>query len=106
MNNSSLFSVFGVTDISVYCGLIFFGMLYTPVSLLLSIFTTLLSRKNEYEADAYSLEMTENKDALVSMLKGLAANNLSHLTPHPITVFLSYSHPPVMDRIAAINNKI
>jgi len=41
---------------------------------------------------------------LISMLKGLAANNLSHLTPHPLMVFLSYSHPPVMDRIAAVNN--
>ncbi len=106
MYNSSLFNVFGVTNISVYCGLIFFGMLYTPVSLILSIFTTLLSRKNEYEADAYALEVTGDKDALISMLKGLAANNLSHLTPHPFTVFLSYSHPPVIDRITAINNQI
>ncbi|MBT7519958.1 MAG: M48 family metalloprotease, partial [Candidatus Marinimicrobia bacterium] len=55
--------------------------------------------------DAYSLEHTQNKEALISMLKGLAANNLSHLTPHPLMVFLSYSHPPVMDRIAAVNNR-
>ena len=39
---------------------------------------------------------------VISMLKGLAANNLSHLTPHPLTVFLSYSHPPVTKRIEAI----
>jgi STE24 endopeptidase len=102
MNDPALFAVFGVETVSVYGGLIFFGMLYSPVSLLTSIFTTALSRKNEFEADAYSLEHTQNKDALISMLKGLAANNLSHLTPHPLMVFLSYSHPPVMDRIAAV----
>lgn len=103
MNDSALFNVFGVSTISVYGGLVFFGMLYAPVSLILSIFTTALSRKNEYEADEYSLETTQNKDALINMLKGLSANNLSHLTPHPLIVFLSYSHPPVMDRISAVN---
>ena len=105
MNDPALFSVFGVETVSVYGGLIFFGMLYAPVSLLTSIFSTAMSRKNEFEADAYSLEHTQNKEALISMLKGLAANNLSHLTPHPLMVFLSYSHPPVMDRIAAVNNR-
>ena len=105
MNDPALFSVFGVETVSVYGGLIFFGMLYAPVSLLTSIFTTAMSRKNEFEADAYSLEHTQNKEALISMLKGLAANNLSHLTPHPFMVFLSYSHPPVMDRIEAVNNR-
>ncbi|MBT3500828.1 MAG: M48 family metallopeptidase [Candidatus Marinimicrobia bacterium] len=103
MNDSALFSVFGVQSVSVYGGLIFFGMLYSPVNLLTSVFTTAMSRKNEYEADAFSLEHTQNKDALINMLKGLAANNLSHLTPHKMMVFLSYSHPPVIDRIAAVN---
>ena len=99
---SFFFDVFGVGQISVYCGLVFFVMLYSPVSLVTSICTTALSRKNEFEADAYALETTEKPEPLVSMLKGLAASNLSHLTPHPMMVFLSYSHPPVSDRIAAV----
>ena len=97
-----LFKVFGVEKTSSYCGLIFFGMLYSPVSLLTSIFTTAMSRKNEFEADAYALETTKKEEPLVSMLKGLAASNLSHLTPHPLMVFLSYSHPPVSERIKAL----
>ena len=97
-----LFKVFGVEKTSSYCGLIFFGMLYSPVSLLTSIFTTAMSRKNEFEADAYALETTKKEEPLVSMLKGLAASNLSHLTPHPLMVFLSYSHPPVSERIKAV----
>ena len=103
MSDSALFAVFGVSQVSVHAGLIFFAMLFTPVNLLTSIFTTALSRRNEFQADDYALETTRNYEALVSMLKGLAASNLSHLTPHPFTVFLSYSHPPVLQRIAAVS---
>ena len=103
MGDSALFSVFGVGQISVHGGMIFFAMLFAPVNLVMSILTTALSRRNEFQADNYALETTGNQEALVSMLKGLAASNLSHLTPHPFTVFLSYSHPPVLQRIAAIS---
>jgi len=102
MKDAALFAVFGVSDISVYGGLVFFAMLYAPVNMITSLLTTAVSRKNEFEADAFSLETTENPQALVNMLKGLAANNLAHLTPHPLKVFLSYSHPPVKERIAAV----
>jgi STE24 endopeptidase len=105
MKDAALFAVFGVSDISVYGGLVFFAMLYAPVSMITSLFTTAISRKNEFEADTYSLETTENPQALVNMLKGLAADNLAHLTPHPLKVFLSYSHPPVTARIAAVTQK-
>ena len=103
MNDISLFQVFGVSQLSVHAGLVFFSMLYAPVSMFTSIVTTAISRKNEYEADKYSYDTTNNSEALVSMLIGLSANNLSHLTPHPLKVFLSYSHPPVVDRIKAVN---
>ena len=103
MNDISLFKVFGVSQLSVHAGIVFFSMLYAPVSMFTSIVTTAISRKNEYEADKYSYDTTNNSEALVSMLIGLSANNLSHLTPHPLKVFLSYSHPPVVDRIKAVN---
>ena len=103
MNDISLFQVFGVSQLSVHAGIVFFSMLYAPVSMFTSIVTTAISRKNEYEADKYSYDTTNNREALVSMLIGLSANNLSHLTPHPLKVFLSYSHPPVVDRSKAVN---
>ena len=102
MNDLGLFSVFGVDELSVHAGLIFFSMLYAPVSMVTSIISSIISRQNEFSADKYSYETTNNKEALISMLIGLAANNLSHLTPHPFKVFLTYSHPPVLDRIEAI----
>ena len=102
MNDLDLFGIFGVGDLSVHAGLIFFSMLYAPVSMVTSIISSIISRKNEFSADKYSYETTNNKEALISMLIGLAANNLAHLTPHPFKVFLTYSHPPVLDRIEAI----
>jgi STE24 endopeptidase len=106
MNDISLFHVFGVNQLSVHAGIVFFSMLYAPVSMLTSIVTTAISRKNEFEADKYSLETTNDSQALIIMLIGLSANNLSHLTPHPMKVFLSYSHPPVIDRIKAVNQRL
>ena len=106
LGDRALCSVFGVQEVSVYCSLLFFGMLYSPVSIFTSIITSALSRKNEFEADAYALETTQNPAPLISMLKGLAASNLSHLTPHPLMVFLSYSHPPVIDRVAAVRARL
>ena len=105
LNNRDLFGAFFMENISVYAGLIFFGMLYAPIELLLGIVMQVVSRKNEFEADAYAVETYGNPSAMVDSLKKLSVNNLSNLTPHPLNVFLNYSHPPVMARITAIRNK-
>jgi STE24 endopeptidase len=39
---------------------------------------------------------------MINALKTLSVSHLSNLTPHPFYVFLNYSHPPVMARIAAL----
>ena len=102
MRNEGLFAAFGVPETSVYLSLIFFGLLYTPISKVISIFMTMLSRKNEFEADAYAADVTGEPETMVTALKKLSKDNLSNLTPHPFYVFLNYSHPPVPERIAAL----
>lgn len=102
LKEQALFDAFYMENMSVYAGLIFFGMLYAPIEMLLSIFMQMSSRKHEYEADAYAVETTGNKQDMVSTLKKLSRDNLSNLTPHPWYVFLNYSHPPVLERIKAI----
>ena len=87
---------------SVYAGLIFFSLLYAPIELLLSIMFNMLSRKHEFEADEYSAQTLKNTSHMISGLKNLTVKNLGNLTPHPLPVFLSYSHPPVLDRISAL----
>jgi len=62
----------------------------------------LWSRKHEFEADHYAKVHQGTADHLISALKKLSAKNLSNLTPHPLLVFLEYSHPPVLQRIDAL----
>lgn len=102
IGHPGLFDAFYMEQPSIYAGLVFFGLLYAPVELLLSLFLNRWMRKHEFEADAYAVETLERPLAMASALKRLSADNLSNLTPHPFYVFLSYSHPPVLERVMAI----
>ena len=102
ISHAGLFEAFYMDQISIYAGLIFFGMLYSPIEIILSIFMNIFSRKNEYEADRYASETTKDSQSMIEALKKLSVHNLSNLTPHPFYVFLNYSHPPVLERIRAI----
>ncbi len=83
---------------SFHVGVIAFGIIFSPISTLIGIGMSMLSRKNEFEADAYARD-TYDGAALASGLKKLTAENLSNLMPHPYVVFVSYSHPPVLQRL-------
>lgn len=102
LNNKELFSAFYVETKSVYAGLVFFTMLYSPISTLIGIGMNIFARKNEYEADDYAATTTGKPESMIATLKKLSADNLSNLTPHPLYVFLNYSHPTAMQRIMAI----
>ena len=104
IDNRGLFDAFQMEAISVYAGLVFFSILYSPIELVLSIVMNIVSRKHEYEADAFATETTESAESLILALKNLSVFNLGHLTPHRLTVILNYSHPPVLQRIAALRH--
>jgi STE24 endopeptidase len=102
LTSQTLYQAFYMDQASIYTGLLFFGLLYSPIELLLSIGMLAWSRKNEYEADRYAAETACNPQSMIAALKKLSAHNLSNLSPHPLYVFLSYSHPPLLQRIKAI----
>ena len=102
LEQEGLFAAFYVGEPSVHAGLFFFSLLYTPVELVLSVVAHVFSRKHEFEADRFAAETAGGGAPLVSALKKLSADNLSNLTPHPLDVFLHYSHPPVLRRIDAL----
>jgi STE24 endopeptidase len=104
LSYQGLFDAFYLEHASVYAGLIFFGMLYSPLDFFIGILSQMRSRKNEYQADRFSVETTRNPSAMKDALKKLAVHNLSNLVPHPFYVFLNYSHPPVLKRVEAIEN--
>lgn len=92
--------------LSTYASLVFFAFIYSPLNTLISIFFNYLSRIHEFEADRYAAETTGRSDMLIKGLKKLSKENLSNLTPHPLMVFFSYSHPPVLSRIRTLNGMV
>jgi STE24 endopeptidase len=102
LDNPGLFAAFGMEHFSTYAGLIFFGFLYTPISTLVALGFNAFSRRNEYQADGFAARTGANGEALISALKKLSVSNLANLTPHPFNVFLNYSHPPILARIATL----
>jgi len=103
INNPLLSQALGASNGSFYMGLLAFGLLFSPVNLVLSLFTNYISRRNEYAADRFAGE-NYNPDSLISALKRLSVNNLSNLMPHPLFVFFHYSHPPLLSRIKSLKN--
>ncbi|MBI2441812.1 MAG: M48 family metallopeptidase [Lentisphaerae bacterium] len=102
IGSPALFQAFGLARPSVYAGIVFFGLLYTPIDLTVSIFSNWVSRSFEYEADAFAVATAGNPESMIAALKKLSADNLVNLTPHPLKVVCDYSHPPVLQRIATI----
>ena len=99
LGNQELSAAFSMDETSIYSSLVFFGFLYAPINLLVSVMFNFFSRRNEFEADRYGALTTGAPELLISSLKKLSQANLSNLTPHPLMVFLHYSHPPVLSRI-------
>jgi len=84
-----------------------FGLLSGLVTFWFSPVLNLVSRRHEYEADAFASEMVGGPQPMVAALRRLAQKNLSNLTPHPLYSGFHYSHPTTVEReralLAAVN---
>ena len=77
-------------------------LLVTPVfSFFVSPLFALLSRRHEFEADAYACQQASGSDLAAALLK-LHEDNAATLTPDPVYVRFYYSHPPASERLAAL----
>lgn len=92
----------GAAQPSFHINLIAFGLLFSPLSTLTGIGMNALSRKNEYQADEYAAT-TFKATPMQEALKKLSRDNLSDLEPHPLYVKIHYSHPPVLQRLEALD---
>jgi STE24 endopeptidase len=79
-----------------------FGLLSGLVTFWFSPLMNGLSRKHEYEADAFAREAVGGPAAMVGALRKLAQKNLTNLTPHPWFSAFHYSHPTLVEREAAL----
>ncbi|MBR9998445.1 MAG: M48 family metallopeptidase [Cyclobacteriaceae bacterium] len=101
--NPDLSMAFGGEQLAIHLNLIAFFILFSPISTLTGILMNMISRKNEYQADAYAAE-TYQAGPLQEALKKLSTHNLGNLTPHPWYVFVNYSHPPLLSRLKALDH--
>jgi STE24 endopeptidase len=75
-------------------------MLTVPVvSFFITPLLSWMSRRHEFQADAYAVEHTSGEDLATALLK-LYDDNASTLTPDPIYARFHYSHPPASERLA------
>lgn len=105
VGSNELSAALGVETPSFHIGLIAFGILYSPISLLTGLAMNIFSRKNEYQADAFAAMYFNARD-LASALKKISVKNLSNLRPHPAYVFFHYSHPTLLQRLKALDGYI
>lgn len=75
------------------------------ISPFVGLFTSALSRKFEYAADKFAVDNGCGPE-LISGLKKLVRNSFGSLAPHPVVVALTYSHPPISQRLAAMEKRI
>ena len=101
VSSPALSAALGVSEPSFHIGLIAFGILYSPISMITGLAMNIYSRRNEYQADAFAARYFDANE-LASALKKLSVSNLSNLRPHPLYVFFHYSHPTLLQRLKAL----
>lgn len=104
LKTPALFTSFGFDGINYgFALLLILSVEFALFSPLSDLFTNAFSRRAEYRADEQAVKEGYG-DALMSALKKLSRENFSDLSPHPALVKLTYSHPPLADRLAAIES--
>ena len=103
MSYNNIAEALGSSEMNFHIGLIAFSFVFSPIGLIIGIFLNILSRKNEFEADDYA-KTTYDGNALQLALKKLSVDTLSNLYPHPLYVFVHYSHPPLIKRLSNLKS--
>ncbi|HXR07119.1 MAG TPA: M48 family metallopeptidase [Candidatus Acidoferrum sp.] len=96
------FGGFGFTAGQMAPALLLFALLSGALTFWVSPLFHGLSRRHEYEADAYAAALTQQREPLIAALRKLNEKNLSNLTPHPVYSGFYYSHPTLLEREAAL----
>lgn len=103
IQSTDLAKALGASVSSFHIGIIAFSLLFTPISIFTGFVMNFISRKNEYEADAYAASLGL-EESLISGLKKLSVKSLSNLNPDYLNVYMYYSHPTLLQRIEKLKN--
>jgi STE24 endopeptidase len=96
------FEALGAHEPSVHVGLVLFFLFSFVFLFPVTPLFTKLSRINEFEADEFSVHITNDREHLKTALVKLTKENLGNLTPHPWYSAYHYSHPTTLERVSAI----
>jgi len=102
IGNPLMAAALGSVHASFHLGIMAFALLYSPISMVTGIIGSYFSRRNEYVADKFAVEKF-SAESMKNGLKKLSVINLSNLRPHPLTVFVNYSHPTLLQRLETID---
>ena len=97
--------LFGIDQISFVGQVVLLGFLASLISFPLTPLSSVLSRRHEWQADRFALDLTGESLPLAQALVKLCKENLSNLHPHPLYAWFYYSHPPVVTRIARLTGE-
>ncbi len=97
-----LYETFGFNRPIPFVGLLLSAALFGPLTILITPFVSATQRRFEREADAFVSGLTGTTTPLMGALKRLARDNLANLHPHPLYARFYYSHPPLTERIARL----
>jgi len=101
LGNPNLSKALGSDTPSFHLSMLAFFLLFSPISTLMGLVNNSFSRRNEYQADDYSIQTYPGaREHMYNALKKLSRESLSNLNPHPIYVAVHYSHPPILQRLA------
>jgi len=94
----------GYDSLSLAARLVILGFVASLVLFPLTPLSAWLSRRDEYAADRFAIDITGDPESLATALIKLSAENLSNLHPHPLYAAIYYSHPPVVERVQALRS--
>ncbi|MGB6064468.1 MAG: M48 family metallopeptidase [Desulfomonilaceae bacterium] len=100
-----LYSTFGLHYAQSYIALFIIGIFWLKIGFFMKPFYAAASRRFETQADAFAANLQKNPQSLATALKRIGAHNLSNLTPHPFYVWFYYSHPPLPERVALLEDR-
>ena len=101
LNIPGLYTAFGFNGTNYFFATMLTSVIIWPVSTVLGIIGGSISRRHEYQADAFAAREGYGEN-LIAALKRLNKESLSDINPHPAKVILAYSHPTLSQRIEAI----
>ena len=105
LQSDNFFLDHGLENLTIYSKFLLFYLVIGSYTFFTKPFTSALSRKREFEADDFSFQYT-NGEYMISGLLKLSKDNASNLTPDPLYSSYYYSHPPIAERVASIENKL